>query len=57
MQKMPPYRKEWVSFYMNFLSAELALKAGSPEKAIAVLEKQTPLRPPGFAYQDSTDLV
>jgi len=53
-EKMPPYRKEWVSFYMNFLSAELALKAGSPEKAIAVLKEQTPLRPPSLAYQDST---
>jgi tetratricopeptide (TPR) repeat protein len=53
-EKMPPYRKEWVSFYMNFLSAELALKAGSPEKAIAVLKEQTPLRPPSLALQDST---
>ena len=52
--KMPPYRKEWVSFYMNFLSAELAIKAGSPEKAIAVLKEQTPLRPPNLSYQDST---
>ena len=52
--KMPPYRKEWVSFYINFLSAELALKAGSPEKAIAVLKEQTPLRPPSLAFQDST---
>ncbi len=52
--KMPPYRKEWVSFYMNFLSAELAIKAGSPEKAIAVLKEQTPLRPPSLSFQDST---
>jgi serine/threonine protein kinase/Flp pilus assembly protein TadD len=52
--KMPPYRKEWVSFYMNFLSAELALKAGSPDKAIAVLKEQTPLRPPEINFQDST---
>jgi tetratricopeptide (TPR) repeat protein len=53
-EKMPPYRKEWVSFYINFLSAELALKAGSPEKAIAVLKEQTPLRPPSLGFQDST---
>jgi tetratricopeptide (TPR) repeat protein len=53
-EKMPPYRKEWVSFYINFLSAELALKAGSPEKAIAVLKEQTPLRPPSLSFQDST---
>ena len=52
--KMPLYRKEWVSLYMNFLSAELALKAGSPEKAIAVLREQTPLRPPSLSLQDST---
>jgi serine/threonine protein kinase/Flp pilus assembly protein TadD len=52
--KMPPYRKEWVSFYINFLSAELAIKAGSPEKAIAVLKEQTPLRPPSLSFQDST---
>jgi serine/threonine protein kinase/Flp pilus assembly protein TadD len=51
--KMPPWRKEWVSFYMNFLSAELSLKAGFPEKAIAVFEKQTPFRPPYITYQDS----
>jgi serine/threonine protein kinase/tetratricopeptide (TPR) repeat protein len=55
-EKMPPYRKEWVSFYINFLSAELALKAGSPEKAIAVLKEQTPLRPPSLSFQDSTML-
>jgi tetratricopeptide (TPR) repeat protein len=53
-EKMPPYRKEWVSFYINFLSAELALKAGSPEKAIAVLKEQTPVRPPSLSFQDST---
>jgi serine/threonine protein kinase/Tfp pilus assembly protein PilF len=53
-EKMPPYRKEWVSFYINFLSAELSLKAGSPEKAIAVLKEQTPLRPPSLHLQDST---
>jgi len=53
-EKMPPFRKEWVSFYINFLNAELALKAGSPEKAIAVLKEQTPLRPPSLSFQDST---
>ncbi len=51
--KMPPWRKDWVSLYMNFLSAELSLKAGSPEKAIAVFEKQTPLRPLDFAWKDT----
>ncbi len=51
--KMPPWRKDWVSFYINFLSAELSLKAGSPEKAIAVFEKQTPLRPLDFNWKDT----
>jgi len=59
-EKMPPWRKEgwesfymkWVSFYMNLLSAELSLKAGFPDKAIAVFEKQTPLRPLDFNYTD-----
>ena len=51
--KMPPYRKDWISLYMNFLNAELLLKAGSSEKAIAVFDKQTPLRPLGFTYRDT----
>jgi tetratricopeptide (TPR) repeat protein len=52
-KKMPPYRKEWVSFYIKFLSAELALKAGFPEKAIAVFEEQTPFRPQGIILYSS----
>jgi len=60
LERMPPSRKEWwvsfymkwVSFYMNLLSAELSLKAGFPDKAIAVFEKQTPLRPLDFNYRD-----
>jgi tetratricopeptide (TPR) repeat protein len=44
-KEMTPVRKEWVSFYIKFLSAELALKTGSPEKAIAVFEEQTPFHP------------
>ena len=52
-EKMPPWRKEWVAFYVNFLSAELSLKAGSPDKAIAVFEKQTPLRPLDFNLKDT----
>ncbi|RPJ43860.1 MAG: tetratricopeptide repeat protein, partial [Deltaproteobacteria bacterium] len=53
-EKMPPFRKEWVAFYINFLSAELALKAGSPDKAITFYEKQISFRPPTITYQDST---
>jgi tetratricopeptide (TPR) repeat protein len=52
-QEMPPYRKEWVPFYIKFLSAELALKAGSPEKAIAVFWEKTPFRPEGFDFWSS----
>jgi eukaryotic-like serine/threonine-protein kinase len=51
--KMPPWRKEWVAFYMDFLNAELSLKAGSPGKAIDVIEKQTPLRPLNFGFKDT----
>jgi tetratricopeptide (TPR) repeat protein len=40
--EMPPYRKRWISFYINFLSAEAALRAGSPEKAITLLKEPTP---------------
>jgi len=50
---MPPYRKDWVAFYIKFLSAELSLAAGSPEKAIAVFEEQTPFRPEGIYYYSS----
>jgi tetratricopeptide (TPR) repeat protein len=45
--EMPPYRKKWVAFDINFLSAEIALKAGSPEKAIALLQEKIPFRPEG----------
>ena len=44
-KEMPTYRKNWKLFYMNFLSAEISLEARSPEKAIAVLEEQTPILP------------
>ena len=44
-KEMSPYRKDWVAYYIKFLSAELELKTGSPEKAIAVFEEQTPFRP------------
>jgi serine/threonine protein kinase/tetratricopeptide (TPR) repeat protein len=44
-KEMPPYRKEWVAFFVKFLNAEMSLAAGSPEKAIAVFEEQTFFRP------------
>jgi serine/threonine protein kinase/tetratricopeptide (TPR) repeat protein len=44
-KEMPPYRKEWVAFFVKFLNAEISLAAGSPEKAIAVFEEQTFFRP------------
>jgi tetratricopeptide (TPR) repeat protein len=37
--EMTPRRKEWLASHIDFLSAELALKAGSPEKAIGALEE------------------
>ena len=52
-KEMPSYRKEWVAFYIKFLSAELALKSGSPEEAIAAFEEQTPFRPEAFDQFDS----
>jgi tetratricopeptide (TPR) repeat protein len=60
LERMPPRRKEWwesfymkwVSFYVDLFSAELSLKAGFPDKAIAVFEKQTPRRPLDFNYLD-----
>ncbi len=50
---MPPYRKEWVAFYIKVLNGELALKAGFPEEAIAVFEEQTLFRPEDFSYMSS----
>lgn len=53
LEKMPPYRKDWVAFHIKFLSGELALKVGFPEEAIAVFEEQTPFRPNAFDQTDS----
>jgi tetratricopeptide (TPR) repeat protein len=53
LMKMPTGRKEWVSFYIDFLSAELSLKAGFPEKAIALIEEQIPIRPPAISNDNS----
>jgi tetratricopeptide (TPR) repeat protein len=41
LNEMTPVEKEWVAFHIDFLSAELALKAGSPEKAIAAFKEET----------------
>jgi tetratricopeptide (TPR) repeat protein len=38
--EMTPIQKELLASHMDFLSAELALKAGAPEKAIAALEEE-----------------
>ena len=46
--KLTPSQKERASFYINFLSAELLLAEGFPEKAIDVFEEQTPLLPPSM---------
>jgi tetratricopeptide (TPR) repeat protein len=50
---MPPYRKDWVAFYIKILNGELALKAGFSEEAIAVFEEQIPFRPEAFDQTDS----
>jgi tetratricopeptide (TPR) repeat protein len=52
-KEMPPYRKEWVAFYVKLLNAELVLKTGFSEEAIAVFEEQTPFRPNAFDHMDS----
>jgi serine/threonine protein kinase/Tfp pilus assembly protein PilF len=53
LKEMPPYRKDWVAFYIKFLNGELALKAGFPEEAIAEFEEQIPFRPEAFDQIDS----
>jgi serine/threonine protein kinase/Tfp pilus assembly protein PilF len=40
LNEMTPVRREWLASHIDFLSAELALKAGAPEKAIAALEEE-----------------
>jgi serine/threonine protein kinase len=46
-------QKEWATFYYNLLYAELLLAEGSPEKAIAVFEKASPIRVYGLQYTES----
>jgi len=48
-----PFQKERATFYYNLLYAELLLVEGSPEKAIAVFEKVSPLKSPGLQYTES----
>jgi serine/threonine protein kinase/Tfp pilus assembly protein PilF len=52
-EEMPPYRKDWVAYYIKFLGAELALETGSPEKAIAVFREPTLFRPEYIHYYSS----
>jgi serine/threonine protein kinase/tetratricopeptide (TPR) repeat protein len=56
-KEMPSYRKNWKLFYMNFLSAEILLEAGSPEKAITVLEEQTPILPENITTSITTTIL
>jgi tetratricopeptide (TPR) repeat protein len=55
-KEMPSFRKDWQLFYMSFLSAEISLEAGSPEKAVAILEKQAPILPESIAAITTTIL-
>jgi tetratricopeptide (TPR) repeat protein len=41
LNEMTPVEKEWVAFHIDFLRAELALKTGSPEKAIAAFKEES----------------
>jgi tetratricopeptide (TPR) repeat protein/tRNA A-37 threonylcarbamoyl transferase component Bud32 len=47
-----PSQKEWATFYYNLLYADLLLGEGSPEKAIAVFEKLSPIRVNGLQYTE-----
>ena len=44
-EEMTPRRKDWVLFYCRYLSAELALKEGSPDEAIAAFEEPISYKP------------
>ncbi|OGD18710.1 MAG: hypothetical protein A2W03_08975, partial [Candidatus Aminicenantes bacterium RBG_16_63_16] len=55
-KETPGFRKDWQLFYMSFLSAEISLEAGSPEKAVAVLKEQAPVLPEGIASITTTIL-
>ncbi len=52
-EKMPLWRKDWNSYYINFLQSELFLAEGFPEKAIALFEEQSPFLPPLLEQTDS----
>jgi serine/threonine protein kinase/tetratricopeptide (TPR) repeat protein len=53
LDEMPPYRKDWATFYTAFLAAELALQRGSPGEAIAIFSEPMPYRPEMFWYYSS----
>jgi len=44
-EDMTPVRKDWVLFYFKYLSAELALRKGSPDEAIAAFEEPISYKP------------
>ena len=57
MESLLPYlihaQKEWVTYFYDFLQAEVFLTEGSPEKCIAVLEKASPPRPPFLQFLEN----
>ena len=55
--EMTPYRKQWVAFYIKFLSAELALECGFPERAIAIFEGKTSFRNKLIGFYSSWILI
>jgi tetratricopeptide (TPR) repeat protein len=44
--------KEWANYCYNLLQAEIFLAEGSPEKAISVFEKVSPVVPPALQWID-----
>jgi serine/threonine protein kinase/Tfp pilus assembly protein PilF len=51
--KLTPTQKEWVTDALDFLQAKVSLAEGLPDKAIAVLERSSPLRSPYLQYTES----
>jgi tetratricopeptide (TPR) repeat protein len=51
--EMPLYRKKWVAFYIEFLSAELALEGGFPERAIAIFKEKAAFRNESMGFYPS----
>ena len=49
---LAPRQKVWAKYFYDLLQAEVFLAEGFPEKCIVVLEKVSPMRPPGLEYAE-----